>query len=699
MISWKDYFGNSLDPEDDDESGWENTHDYSFGRKLLDDPEETEEREKKELADAIKSHDFIKALKKIKEIGDRKDRRKEEEKKRSQEASKPVSDFEKTGIWRGYSYYAPPRLDARYIEQMANALAARYNIEVKVGDGWKIDLKNKVLVYDPTTLIDATKGRMLAALLHEIGHLRHTTIGSELKSEYLTKYEDPAHHVINLFEDLRIDKIMSKSYASAEDIYEENKPIVREIALGYAEKSQYIKDVAEKHATHHLMEQYGIEGYVSLKITGDKEIYVTDALKSKLAPPEMLARHNELKERRKKLLGSEELTPDVVARIKVMYESLLNMDTLEDYSAGILLTGYGEALPTLPPRMTGRITKTKGVIPDVEKAGSTQDVLDVLDKSVFPVIEDLLKKDEQMQEILKDIFGGLAEDIAKDINESSNYGSKGQAAETDGKMEPRDSGSNRGEDVPPEWVQGDYEPLKQSIKTEADRLSRRLKLLKKEEEQPVVTQNHKRGKLSSKNLHRFATGGTRLFKRKEDGLVQTDAHAFSVVIDTSGSMYDDKGTIVHATRATILFAEVFKQIGIPFEVIGFDSRAKTFKEFDAPFSKPEMKTLAGIPARSGGGSTNLDHAFRQSKIIKNAKKNKTMVIISDGGIGDFGYYESYKRALNDANVNLIGISINSGPAIVKFCGSGYDIRKVAQLPDVFSKIIRETFKGGKKRNF
>jgi len=710
-MSWEKFFGTKHSLNDDEEDGivspyqsqWNTQGQYGFDRKLRDEEEEDDnifEKLKKEIGD----NSLLTLLRKRHDI-DAKRREKKEEKARK---SKALEEFQKTGVWRGYSYFDPPRLDSRYIEQIANALASRYKIDVRTGDGWHVDLKKKVLTYNPDTLLDSTKGRMLASLLHEIGHIRYTTPSDEIVSDYLVKYPQEAHHVVNLYEDIRIDTIMAKSYGSAEDIFDQNKPIVRELAMKYAQKAEFVRTKACEMVTHHLKTKYGINGRITSDQNGKKTIEVTD-LFTRLHPPDELVKEKPLiMKARQSELGNKTLDADVTKKLKDVVEGILNMDTLEDYSAGILLKGYGEKIPgKIPQTMMDRITKTEHAIPTTTKCQTTQELTTILDTDVYPVIEDLFDRERLLEDMMKGALGDAAKQLAKDIVksiEASKAAGSGKKTPA-GEMEARDGGSDRGNDIPPSWASGEYDPLKNSVKVEADRLVRRLKLIKKEESVPRWNDNHKRGKIHTKSLHKFPSGNTRLFKRKEELPQTVDAHAFTVFLDVSGSMYtsdrhgNSNGVIIQATRASVLFAEVFNKLGIPFELVTFDSVGTAIKPFSAPMTPENKRKLAGIPRRSGGGSTNLDQAFKTSKIMTHERPAKVIVIISDGGIGDFRYYDKELRQAKQAGAKLIGISIGAGPDIVRFCGAGEEVDDVSKLPDVFSRIIREQFKGGKRRNF
>ena len=125
----------------------------------------------------------------------------------------------------GYYHYEPP-LSISYIEQLASGLASQNAVTIEAGDNWSTDIDERRIIYDPEMLQRASRSLIIACLLHEIGHITHTTPARKLKGIFFPKYKG-AHTVINTFEDLRIDKLVEQEQAGAEDIEQENKEAVK----------------------------------------------------------------------------------------------------------------------------------------------------------------------------------------------------------------------------------------------------------------------------------------------------------------------------------------------------------------------------------------------------------------------------------------------------------------------------------------
>ncbi len=568
--------------------------------------------------------------------------------------------YKRTDIWRGYNYRTFQTLDYKYIEQMANALAAKYKIEVKVGDSWKIDLENKILTYDPLTLVSGTKSRLITVLLHEIGHLRHTEPVSKIEKKqnpFIKKYFSGAFEVLNMFEDFRVDTLMKKSYEGAKDAYDSNKEVVRELAENYFRNGErYRSDL----------------------------IYVLE---------ETVRKSSKYKDKNGNLRKSARKKIDTVRK------KLEERDTLFDYISNMILKGYGEENVELPEtgKMKERIKQTENCIGLSEKCKSTFEVLDIMTKKVYPVIEDLFKSLTENQKEVCSIFGSA---IGERVNRMLGDLSSNPIDKLSSQNVPRERESGHSERVyPKEWLEGNYDALKNSVSSLIDELVRKLTFLKREEMTLKWVSRLPRGRIATKGLYKFMAGERRLFKNKIETSDTIKSFAFSLSVDASGSM--DGERIVNAVRSFIAMSEVFKRMSIPFEVMMFDSDSVTIKNFEEEYSNEKRKKMAGLIRRSGGG-TNLYSVFQRTRISYRPEKNKVMIVLSDGGVGNYDYYKPYFQDLNKKNIKYMGVGIDCGDEIVKLFGekNGLAIDNIELLPleltNLLKSIITSKFGQGLK---
>jgi len=545
------------------------------------------------------------------------------------------TEYEKTGIWKGYEEYVIPLLDATYIEQMANAFASKYNVKVQSGKVWCIDIKNRVLTYDPNDLLQGTKGCLIACLLHEIGHLRHSIEPKLLKSPFLDKYKTGAFEIVNLFEDFRIDEIMKKSYEGAENVFEEQKPVIKEIAEAYTKRSEKIMK------------------------------YILDRINEHPQSP------------------LEQL------KLRKLKKKLESKDTLFDFMSIILLKRYGEEVEIPKGKMAKRIKKTEPVIKKAIMSKTNQDVLTMLDKKVFPVIEDLLKETKQgCKELISLVGENNAEALMREALNNMGLSEKGENTIS------RISQRGGTEQIPKQWLQGKYDPLKKSVERPIKELIKKLTFLKRKELATKWQTEKTRGKLNVKSIYKFPTYNPRLFKKKGDTTDTISSFSFSFLIDTSGSMEGEP--MLQTVRGLIILVEVFKKLKIPFEIISFEEHADIKKEFDDLLDKKIKQRIANMSLRRGGG-TLLKTALKKMTLENRKEQNRILIILSDGC--DNKPVEEYIARFNKLEkqrIKTIGIGLCNS-RIADYCKKATQVLNVEDLPEAFTKILKELLLKGRKQ--
>lgn len=557
--------------------------------------------------------------------------------------------YKRTGKWRGVEYYQRSLVDYGYIEKMANAFAARFDIKIESGSQWSSDIKDKKLIYEPMSLMSYPKARIIALLLHEVGHLKFTGELKSSDSPYLMKYKRLAKEVLNVFEDFRIDKIMLNSYEGAGDVYEAMKPVIEEVAQQYEKQSKKLNQIL---------------------------IYIASRMNDMANSPGGGGSNS--------------------ANLRKVYEVMENKQNIFDYLAAICCTGYGVKIKT-----TGKIKdfvdRTKHATKLAEKCGSTKEVLELLDKEVYPVIEELFKEAEDKMEEMEKIFG---EKIAKEIGQYVRQfvENSSEFFDNKGKMQTRipSAGVDK---VPKEWADGNYEELRDSVDTPIKELVRKLTYLKKEESVPRYLNEQKRGRLHTKNLYKQRAGSDRLFKKRLEDRDTVRSFAFSIVLDKSGSMRDDH-KIIHSARAVAMFSEVFERMKIPYDIQFFGSDCVKIKKFGETVNNAQKRRIGGV-VKCDDGSTDLYRVFcNGTDLEKQPEKNKVMIIISDGAIGGGikSVHETYMDKLKKKGMKFIGVGLNCDDSIVRLCyNNGFVTDIPDKLPVLFSDMLKQViFQKGNK---
>jgi hypothetical protein len=306
--------------------------------------------------------------------------------------------------------------------------------------------------------------------------IKHTTPRTELKGFYLNKFLDlGAFETLNLFEDLRIDKIMCSSYEGAEDVFDSQIDLVKKIAEKYRQHSNQFTDNVS----------YSIRCGLSDTLEGEK-------LEEKNR--EEQKKYNENKD-----------------------------DNLFNYLAVMLLKSYKQDCGKLGNNLKERVKATEKCLKSVLSLESTQRVVTMLENQVYPWIKEYftgknLKDFPLSASSLKECIKNAGQLYRK---ETVNY-----------RVE---SGTN--DSIPLEWQEGSYDALKESVGSIIKELLKKLQLLKTDNLTVRYIKNRRSGRVNTKSLYKYRLDNFRVFKRKEETIDRAKSFAFSIVIDYSGSMY------------------------------------------------------------------------------------------------------------------------------------------------------------------
>ena len=634
-------------PEDDYSDYGYSSRNWDFDKKLLDNP--TDEKDKKKKYQAVKSTYY-----------------------------RSVETYEKTGVWGGY--YKTPKLTYKYVQQMASALSAMHGIKIQIGNGWNVDLLRKTLTYNPASLIYGTKAELLATLMHEIGKLRYVTHSSMLKNKYLSMYDQPAKEVLSIYEDLRTDYLMLKAYESAAEIYESIIPTIETQVKGYMDYGEAVR---------------GLTAQIPRRVYDD--IVVRHRQSNNDGSPNP----NGQKELEKELfrtfgLATEEQVENALKRLE---EETEMTGTIYEWCGEMLSVMYDldEQGHKKFPNVSKKMPLTIDTIDPSKTTADSQALVEFLDKETYPVIEDLLKDAKEKRDAIDKAFPNMSENVkqqmANMIQQNLDYQggtANGVNVDKQGNTKSRSS-SESDSTIPPEWESGDYKVLKDSVSMEIKQLIARLTFLRREELTTRFEADQKRGKLNFKKLYKISHGSRRLFKKKLENTDTIRSFAFSVLLDVSGSMNGSR--ITHCTRALITLSEVFKKMQIPFELTTFSDGAKNIKPFGAEMNGAMEKKIGGLVRHNGGG-TNLNRGLDELKIHAQTEKNKIVIVLSDGGVGNMEYYDNnYFIPWAKKNVKTIGIGIECGNEMDRMAqGTGRSLKSASELPEEFSRILKTLIK-------
>ena len=582
-----------------------------------------------------------------------------------EEYSNAYSSYEKTGVWGGY--YRQPQLTYKYVQQMANALSAKHNIKIEVGNDWKFDLISKTLTYNPASLIYGTKSELLASLMHVIGKLRYVTHHSLLKNKYIQTYDIPAREVLAAYEDLRVDFLMLKAYESASEIYENIIPTIEHQVKKYMEVGEAFRKlifIIPMSVFHEVLARYGSNPKdPKLKLELHKKFGTTDLDAVKLG----------------------------LALIESKSE---NVGTIYEW-CGEMLSAMYKLEPQGHKEFKNIQEKIKLLHHTIEPSKikkNSKELSEYLEITAFPILEDLLKDAKEKNKIIEDAFPRMPAEIMQQIMQKINedFMHKAGIDPDNENVLSRESGPNQNK-IPPEWRTGEYKTLKDSVSMEIRTLVHKLTFLRREELSVRYVGDQKRGRLNIKKLYKSIVGSRRVFKSKLEVPDTIRSFAFSILLDVSGSM--DGPRIMHTTRALIILTEVFKQMQIPFEIVVFSNGAKTVKKFGKSMDKTIEKSIGGLVNHKGNG-TNLDAGLDKLKIEHQTEKNRIVVVLTDGGVGNVAEFDkNYFLPWKKKNIKSVGFGIECELEMARLCmGNSRMLKSASQLPTEFSKLLKELIK-------
>lgn len=99
-----------------------------------------------------------------------------------------------------------------YVEAIITALNAEGKVTFKEGDSWKTDIKNKVVYFVMTDLLEMDYIQAKGCVLHELAHCLYTEPNEP--TELLKKFPGAMMAVYNCFEDIRVDVKMRGAYGN-----------------------------------------------------------------------------------------------------------------------------------------------------------------------------------------------------------------------------------------------------------------------------------------------------------------------------------------------------------------------------------------------------------------------------------------------------------------------------------------------------
>jgi len=215
------------------------------------------------------------------------------------------------------------------------------------------------------------------------------------------------------------------------------------------------------------------------------------------------------------------------------------------------------------------------------------------------------------------------------------------------------------------------------------------------ESKTTIHRNQRRGKLDRRKLAKATMGAQNIYYKKKKGISRSIS--VQLVVDLSGSMIGREVEL--ATRVAIGLSEMFNDVGMELEVVGFRTKAAKdpvitddqaislgfnrggyeamayyhFKKFDEPYHSAKFR-LGSMVGSAGGANIDHESIYKAAASLFQRKTDrKIQLVISDGqpaatvfGKGNFNWETILDRELVKTNkmirsvgIEQVGFAINS----------------------------------------
>jgi cobaltochelatase CobT len=186
-------------------------------------------------------------------------------------------------------------------------------------------------------------------------------------------------------------------------------------------------------------------------------------------------------------------------------------------------------------------------------------------------------------------------------------------------------------------------------------------------------------------------------------------YAITLLVDLSGSMQRN-GKIQEAFKSAVVLAETLNNLGMKFEVVGFQDILLEFKSFEEQMDKPMREKLTQmileVYGNNPGGHNNPGDNDDGASLLEASKhlteqiaKNKFLIVLSDGEPAmDSGKKSSRQldRELREAvaeiaantNQKIIGLGLNSR-AVAKYYENHIAGITTEEMVETLGELLRE----------
>lgn len=548
-----------------------------------------------------------------------------------------------------------------WLRQVATALSSRYNVKIREGKGWAMDIHKRELIYKAEHLLALDRDTCLGILLHELGHLHFTASDWTEQSKLFKQYPKITHNAVNAYEDVRINEKMSQSYMGSRDlIVAMNELLAGDGVADLVKMNQEIKERGRNRSNYDMPEWFEIF-YVSMcKLLGDK-----------LFPqwtPDMY--YDE-----KKMTIINEIVREAEQKKLAHFKSTQD---IYDFVEQVVFPKIGDYLPTPEPSSQqgdgSGMQKGGDEASEGSEGSENSDASDSQSEQPEPAKGDSDDKsddkdDEQSSDGNGDGGGEEQKDKPQDKEEKKGRGGSGAGgAQWQKELEQKvKSAIKRGRLNPDEQFKTEpfnkygEEQRKQSI-THSCNVATHLETSTTLQRQfknkfEVIFRNNqyarervqqRAGRINNRVLYKHRLGKDRLFKKKIE--ISKKSYAVSFGLDLSGSMSPSQveGSF-HAMLAFMKTLELFK---IPHSAGFFSHESAVGKPFNKTMVVDHMSRQASSVNNGGTRPDELIKTMFGQELAQQKVKEKIAIILTDGIWRHHGYEQLEKLKRDNPSMHI-----------------------------------------------
>lgn len=633
----------------------------------------------------------------------------------------------------------------RVLSSLALFIGKDYTMPVELdepGSGWSWDFKNNIIHADAKDLLEKHMDFLRFVICHEGGHRRIT------RADFipLEEWRQPGFSfMMNCVEDPRDNNFVAECYykfaqqmavAYDRDLDIENKAKEKAVKkLGY--EPRFVKAGFE-YIKQWYRETQGLGTELTEGLPEDVRLAVAATLEAARDSWWRYPSRQEADESEDNIQryarASYEINRD---KIWPEFRKLVEADLQDQRLRQLLKELHQEGQksgkdtgqkPSLPPELKDKLSPAQAK--DLEKAedltGIPEDLKNKL-KEYFDSLPEDKKKEltDKAGKSLKELEDEINVDIAGKLNEKpeDREGNK-DGLVTAEKDETEDAADETKDDDEVERANREkmealfeqegedaYQRTLVEVSDDIDALTADLRDIFKKRKIEKFEAGYRSGRRwNVRQRIREKIAGIPLFKteareQKEAESEESD-YAVTLMIDLSGSMEGEK--IEETFKALIIWAETLNNLGIKFEIVGFQDILLEYKAFDEALSEDIRRKISGMllevsNGNPGGHNQAEDNndgpclLTASSRLASQSERNKFLVVLSDGepvvrGISSQKAAEDLKKAVAAISQNtrqhIIAIGLMSG-AVSRFYENHLANVTASQMREALAELLRE----------